>query len=276
MPRAQAGGRFAEVLAVAQTSSREVIRHARARVTSDVLVWPCREEFDAVWQKVSFVPGWFLEGTAAVLYPVLRAQRPATVLEIGSYLGRSTVFFGLTLQQVNPEGRVVAVDPHTGDRQQLEGLGATTLPSFELFQQHCRAAGVDGLVEAKVMTSQEAASGWRDSIDLLYIDGWHSYDAVLDDGTAWLPHLAKDGLIVFDDYLTYDEVGHAVHDLADAGLFHLWGSIFGQAFGGTADEPPPALRRALRFGQRPRRSKGALARPGAGRLNRERRGSPTL
>ena len=140
---------------------------------------------------------------------------------------------------------MVAIDPHTGDRQQLEALSAEQLPSFELFSQHCRAAGVADIVDARVATSLEAADGWSEPVDLLYVDGWHSYDAVIADGEAWLPYLRPSGGVIFDDYAVYPGVRDAVHELAGRGRFHLWGSIFGQAIGGGSEEPPAALRRAL-------------------------------
>jgi hypothetical protein len=82
-------------------------------------------------------------------------------------------------------------------------------------------------------------------VDLLYVDGWHSYEAVVADGEAWLPHLSPRGVVVFDDYAAYREVREATHDLATRGLYRLWGSAFGQAIGGVSAEPPATLRRAL-------------------------------
>ena len=207
-----------------------------------------------VWRKVDHIPGWFHEGSAAALYGVIREQRPETIVEIGSYLGRSSVFFALSLREARRGGRLVAVDPHTGDRQQLEGLAAESLPSFELFREHCRAAGVEDLVDARVATSLEVAASWSGAIDLLYVDGWHSYDAVVADGKAWLPHLSATGVVVFDDYSAYGEVEQAVHELAALGLLRLWGTVFGQAVGGASSDPPPALQRALRV------SRGGLRR----------------
>ena len=254
-----AGQGLLEALQLFGRSSRGLVRQARSRYTTDVLRWPHRDEFASIWRTVDWIPGWFNEGNAVALYGLISALRPTTVVEIGSYLGRSTVFFALATRQVNPRGRVVAIDPHTGDRQQLEGLSADRLPSFELFRQHCRAAGVEDIVDARVTTSLDAAEGWSESIDLLYVDGWHSYDAVIADGEAWLPHLSSGGVVVFDDYAAYDEVRQAVHDLADRGLYNFWGQVFGQAAGGAAAEPPPAARRALllsRGGLRRRFSRG--------------------
>jgi predicted O-methyltransferase YrrM len=236
-----------------------LIRQARGRYTTDLLKWPHRHEFDPIWETVDCIPGWFHEGSAVVLYAYMRAQPPRTVVEIGSYLGRSTVFFALALRNSNPRGRVLAIDPHTGDRQLLDRLGTERLSTFELFRQHCQATGVNDLVEAHVATSVEVARGWSGPVDLLYVDGWHSYEGVTADGEAWLPHLAPRGVVVFDDYNAYDEVRAGIHDLAARGRFVLWGSIFGQAIGGVAPEPPAALRRAL------------LVSPGGGKRDTSRR-----
>jgi predicted O-methyltransferase YrrM len=222
-----------------------LIREARGRCTTELLKWRYRHAFAPIWQTADSVPGWFHEGSAVLMYALMCTQPPRTVVEIGSYLGRSTVFFALALREVNPHGRVIAIDPHTGDRQQLDGLSTDRLATFELFRQHCRAAGVEDLVEAHVARSLEVATGWREPVDLLFVDGWHSYDAVVADGEAWLPHLSPNGVVIFDDYASYGEVREAIHDLAARKLFRLWGSIFGQAVGGVAAQPPSSVRRAL-------------------------------
>jgi predicted O-methyltransferase YrrM len=246
--RGQAQSESGDALRVLARSTRTLIRQARARYTTDLLCRPYRHDFASVWTTVDLVPGWFNEGSAALLYGLMRERPPATVVEIGSYLGRSTVFFGLTLKHLGGRGRVVAIDPHTGDRQHLEGFAVDRLPSYELFRHHCRAAGVVDVVDAQVARSLEAAERWSGPIDLLYVDGWHSYDAVVADGEAWLPHLSDGGVVLFDDYVAYEEVRRGVADLAERGVFHLWGSVFGQALGGASPEPPPAGERALRLG----------------------------
>jgi predicted O-methyltransferase YrrM len=241
------GAEFIEAIRVLGRSSRTLIRQGRARYATDLIKWRHRREFDSIWQTVEWIPGWFHEGSAAVMYAHMCEQPPRTIVEIGSYLGRSTVFFGLSLRDVNPPGRVVAIDPHTGDRQQLEGLATERLATYDLFRQHCAAAGIASMVDARVARSVDVATGWTDPVDLLYVDGWHSYDAVTADGEAWLPHLSECGVVVFDDYVAYSDVRKAIHDLANRRLYHLWGSMFGQAIGGAQTEPPAAVRRALRL-----------------------------
>jgi hypothetical protein len=60
---------------------------------------------------------------------------------------------------------------------------------------------VESRVKPLKMTSKEAAHAWnRTPIRILFIDGWHSYEAVTEDILLWFPHVLPGGLIVFDDY----------------------------------------------------------------------------
>ena len=154
------GPQLGDAARIFARSSRATARAARTRFGTELVKWPHRHEFDAIWTTVNQIPGWFHEGSAAALYGVIRELRPQTVVEIGSYLGRSSVFFALSLREARAGGHLVAIDPHTGDRQQLEGLAAGSLPSFDLFREHCRAAGVEDLIDARVATSLDAAADW--------------------------------------------------------------------------------------------------------------------
>src|SRR5205085_783801 len=118
-----------QLVQVARGSSVAVANYARLRLACDVLAWPFRDELASIWQVVDQIPGWLREPNAIAIYGAIRAEPPTAIVEIGSYLGRSTVFLALSMKSLNPSGRVVAIDPHTGDRQQLEALGADQLPS---------------------------------------------------------------------------------------------------------------------------------------------------
>ncbi len=60
---------------------------------------------------------------------------------------------------------------------------------------------MESRVKPLKMTSQEAGKAWNGTpIRILFIDGWHSYEAVTEDILLWFPHVLPGGLIVFDDY----------------------------------------------------------------------------
>jgi hypothetical protein len=205
--------------------------------------------FDGIWAVADLVPGWFNEINAVAIFKVLAELRPQRIVEIGSYMGKSTVFFGCALQVLENGGRVTAIDPHTGDRQQRESFGMSEIPSFEMFRTHVRLAGVDQVIDAIVATSDDAAKGWTDPFEFLFVDGWHSYEAVLADGREWVPKLAEGGVVVFDDALQYDDVRQAIADLDSEGTINLWGHFYGQAFAGRSPTPPPSVQQLIAAGR---------------------------
>ena len=200
--------------------------------------------FDEVWKLAGAIPGWFEEASAIAIFQVLAERRPTHIVEIGSYQGRSTVFFARSLQVLGIPGRVTSIDPHTGDRQQLERLGGPVLPTLQMFNTHIQACGVESMVNSIVATSSEAEKGWKEPFQFLFVDGWHGYDAVLTDGREWFPHLVANGVAVFDD-VNYEEVTRAVHDLHVEGTIHLWGYAFNQAYAGRKSDAPVSVRAVL-------------------------------
>jgi len=118
------------------------------------------------------------------------------IVEIGSCFGRSTIYLAKGAYRSDC-GTVWAVDPHTGDIAWHLGRVST----YEVFLQNIRKFGVESRVKPLKMTSQEAARSWNGApIRILFIDGWHSYEAVTEDILLWFPHVVPGGLIVFDDY----------------------------------------------------------------------------
>ena len=186
--------------------------------------------------------------SAATFWGVIADLRPHTVVEIGSYLGRSTCLIGLALKQFGTDPELVAIDPHTGDRQNLDGLGVDTIPTLDLFRVYTAGAGIRDLLDERVMMSDDAAKEWDGrKIDFVFVDGWHSYDAVISDARNFASLLTPKGVVCFDDYGSYEDVRAAVRDAcAELGL-NLYGVIRRKAWAGPAPDAPPSLARALRI-----------------------------
>src|SRR3712207_9440130 len=99
--------------------------------------------FETAWEAVAGIPGWLTEGQARMLWDaVCRLGPGATVVEIGSHPGRSTIILGHAARTVG--ARVVAIASFVHGR--LFG-GATTR---ELFEAHTRTAGLTDVVELVV------------------------------------------------------------------------------------------------------------------------------
>lgn len=126
------------------------------------------------------------------------------VVEIGSYLGRSTCFLALGAKR-GARPPVVAVDHFLGSPEHqpdaknpspvLKAEGTT----YNAFVRNLERAGLSDHVRAIRMGSVEAARDWREPIRLLFIDGDHSYEASSADFTAWSSQVEGSGLVGFHD-----------------------------------------------------------------------------
>ena len=67
-------------------------------------------------------------------------------------------------------------------------------------------------VEVLQMTSEEASKRFKDaSIDIVYIDGDHRYEAVKKDIELWMPKLKDDGILSGHDF-AYQSVLRAINN----------------------------------------------------------------
>lgn len=141
-----------------------------------------------------FVSG--LGDSAWLLYGLARSLKPTVCVEIGSARGKSACFVGLALKR-NGHGKLYAIDPHTqtnwNDRESVDTLS--------IMAKNLRKAGVVDYVQIIRKTSGEAVAGWTTSIDMLFIDGDHSYEGVKADWKRFLPFVKPFGVVIFHDTL---------------------------------------------------------------------------
>src|SRR2546421_7575477 len=69
-----------------------------------------------------------------------------SVVEVGSYVGRSTCVLGSAAKAVEPSARVFAIDPHEGLLTGSEGRLVGTVPTLSRFRQTLAAAGLEQTV----------------------------------------------------------------------------------------------------------------------------------
>jgi glycosyltransferase involved in cell wall biosynthesis/predicted O-methyltransferase YrrM len=125
------------------------------------------------------------------------------VVEIGSYLGASTCFLAAGAR--SRTGKVYAVDTWT-NLAMSEG-------SKDTYQEFLK--NTEPLREWIVPLrgfSHEVANSFSEKIDLLFIDGDHSYEAVQTDLKAWLPKVRDGGIVAFHDYSWAEGVRKAIRE----------------------------------------------------------------
>jgi protein-L-isoaspartate O-methyltransferase len=132
--------------------------------------------------------GAFLEGLAA------NCPDPARVVEIGTGKGTSLarILYGLSLHE---DVRVWSIDL-VEQEETRENLENAQIPNWRY--------------EMLVGNSAEIGKADWEPLDLIFIDGSHSYEGVLADVESWMPHLKEDGVIAFHDY------GDPLHNVTPA------------------------------------------------------------
>lgn len=160
----------------------------------------------------------------------LAAQVPAhqAIVEVGTYQAANLVNMALAAKAGH--GAVChGVDPYgTGDiyHGRPHMLDRYTHADHDAAIAHIRANNVVRRCRIHIGTSIDVAATWDGpDIGLLVIDGEHREHAVRSDLDAWIPHLAPDHTIAFDDYggSVGAEVKAYVDQLANDGVLTILG-----------------------------------------------------
>jgi predicted O-methyltransferase YrrM len=155
---------------------------------------------DDALEATKRVPGHLGENESRFL-GLLAACVPArgTIVEIGSFKGRSTVMLAKVASHYGL-GPIVAIDPHNSPIL-LDHQANPEASSYRDFLNSIRTAGVADQVESHVAYSAEVANSWSRPIRLLWIDGDHSYEGAKEDFDRFFPHLVPGGVVAFHDAL---------------------------------------------------------------------------
>ena len=143
---------------------------------------------------------------------MISALRPKILVELGTYRGVSYCAFCQAVKEVGIVTECFAVDSWEGDAHSGK-LGRSV---FEKLRSHHdkRYGEFSKLVRS---TFDDALKLFEDkSIDLLHIDGLHTYEAVRHDFNSWRPKLSKNAVVLFHDVAVRER---------GFGVWRFWGEL---------------------------------------------------
>ena len=145
------------------------------------------------------------------LFAMFAVLRPRVYAELGVHNGMSFFAACQVAKHLNLKTQCVAINSWIGDPH-------ASFHSSEVFDQfratmkkyHPEQHYIQGLfLDARECFADE-------SIDLLHVDGYHTYEAVTEDFENWLPKMSQTGVIMFHDINVHER---------DFGVWRLWDDL---------------------------------------------------
>lgn len=155
---------------------------------------------EEILDRMDKVEGWFEREEGRLLLnsckTAIGKTSSKTIVEIGSFKGRSTTILGEVAKQTG--AHVFAVDPHEG-----LVLGENEAPvqfpsSLEAFQKTMTDAGLLGVVTG--IRAKASEIKWDRKVAFLFDDGHHDYENASGDIRKFSPWIEIGGIVAFHDY----------------------------------------------------------------------------
>ena len=164
-----------------------------------------RYDADQLNPKLKFA---YWEGHRDFAYDLLQFVRPERLVELGSQYGCSLFTFCQAVRDFKLNTEINAVDLWSGDI----GAEITGEEVYALVQKTAATYYPEVNLHLFQMCFDDARPNFADnSIDILHIDGGHTFEDVEHDFTTWLPKLKENGIVLFHDVYSPIDQGSCDH-----------------------------------------------------------------
>jgi MMP 1-O-methyltransferase len=131
------------------------------------------------------------------------------LLEIGSYLGRSTLFLAAGIVEAGASTLLYSLDHHHGSEEMQAGwadhdpslVDATSgkMDSLPRWRRRIEDCGADDVVIGLLGRSELVAANWTTPLSFVFIDGGHGASVEWADYRGWSGKISPGGLLAIHD-----------------------------------------------------------------------------
>ncbi len=143
---------------------------------------------------------------------IVEAVRPRVFVELGTHSGNSYFAFCQSIEYNHLPTRCFAVDTWEGDSH----AGFYGEEVFKAVSSHNETHYQEFSTLLKMTFDDARPHFERESVDILHIDGLHTYESVMHDFETWLPKLSERGIVIFHDISIRDR---------GFGVWKLWEEV---------------------------------------------------
>jgi len=138
-----------------------------------------------------------------------------TFVELGCYKGKSTSFIGVEIHKRKRDINFFAIDSFQGATNSTDANEIKAYEGISEIEESYtyNVSLIGNKIKTIVSLTDEASQYFEDkSVDVIFIDAGHSYEAVKADIEAWLPKMKPNGIISGHDYMAWIGVNKAVQE----------------------------------------------------------------
>ncbi len=179
---------------------------------------PVAPHGDLAFGSMAFARPWFTAAPFAwashipFAFWLVELLQPRVTVELGTHIGNSYFALCQAMKTLELPGAMYAVDTWRGDEH--AGLYDDTVYQRVFRINERQFAAFSRLLRC---TFDEALPSFADgSVDLLHIDGLHTYEAVKHDFESWLPKVSPRGVVILHDTTVRDH---------GFGVWRLWAEL---------------------------------------------------
>lgn len=170
-----------------------------------------------IYNQESFGEDWF---DYAELYKsfVNSLEDGSSIVEVGSWKGKSAAYLAVEILNSKKNIKLYCVDTWMGSSEHKGHHLVMQDKLYQLFMDNIKP--LLKVIKPIRKESVDASSMFENnSLDAVFIDAEHSYDAVKQDIAAWYPKVKNGGILAGHDYVNYyPGVIRAVDEMFPSGV----------------------------------------------------------